>query len=41
MADQPEEKPTNTEEFGCLTNPFTPEPVKKGSTPPAANSDKE
>ena len=41
MAEKPEETPTNTPDFGCFTNPFTPEPEKKGATltPPA--SDKE
>lgn len=37
MADEPtDEKPTNTEEFGCFTNPFPApgEPApKKGATP--------
>lgn len=42
MADTPEETPTNTEEYGCFTNPHTPaEPAKKGPAPTAPASDKE
>ncbi len=42
MAEKPEEKPTNTPDYGCVTDPFKPaaEPAKKAAaTAPA--SDKE
>lgn len=42
MADKPEEKPTNTPDFGCVTDPFPPaeEPAKKGQASAPA-TDKE
>ena len=41
MPEKAEEKQTNTEDFGCFTNPFTPEPAKKGTTAPAPAADPE
>lgn len=36
MAQDTDENPTDTPEYGCFTNPFTPAPEKKGAAPAPA-----
>jgi hypothetical protein len=36
MAQDAEEKTTDTPEYGCFSNPFPPAPEKKGAAPAPA-----